>query len=420
MVINKEVIFVGILAVACLGLLGVAFLVPKKAPAPITSTDTAPVIASGDNSTGTADLPAGSTSTTALDQPPVNPTTTTTAFPPPTPHATTGGAFATAGGTTAGGTTAVGGTAGGTGGSTVFGGTTGGGTGATGVAPTPPPADSGPKTYTITGGDTFADISKKLFGSTKYVPEIEKANPGVDPNALKIGQKINLPELPAAGTGGIATAPPAGTDTPAGGPGTYTVKAGDSLYRIAEHELGAPTKANMKAIATLNGMSVDDELQVGKVLKIPAKDGAAATTGGGTAATPNAPTPDAGGDNTYVVQAGDTVEGISRKKFGSAKYVKDIEKLNPGLDPNDMKIGQKLALPQVAGAATGATGTTGGAFGTTTGAAGTTGGPFGTTTGGGTTGGPFGGGPATSTAPAFPPAGAHNSLDTLTPPAPSP
>lgn len=62
--------------------------------------------------------------------------------------------------------------------------------------------------YTIRGGDTFWAISQAK-GTT--VAAIQAANPGVNPNALSIGQIIRLPSC----SGGSSTTP---TNTGAPGP----------------------------------------------------------------------------------------------------------------------------------------------------------------------------------------------------------
>lgn len=57
------------------------------------------------------------------------------------------------------------------------------------AAPHLPPTASG-KTYTIRSGDFPAKIAK---AHNITVAALMKANPGLDPNRLKIGQTINLP-----------------------------------------------------------------------------------------------------------------------------------------------------------------------------------------------------------------------------------
>jgi LysM repeat protein len=45
------------------------------------------------------------------------------------------------------------------------------------------------RTYTVQSGDTFASISTKTGTS---VAKLEQLNPGVDPQALHVGQKIRV------------------------------------------------------------------------------------------------------------------------------------------------------------------------------------------------------------------------------------
>ncbi|MCE9590402.1 MAG: LysM peptidoglycan-binding domain-containing protein [Planctomycetes bacterium] len=57
-----------------------------------------------------------------------------------------------------------------------------------------------------------------------------------------------------------------------------------------------------------------------------------------------APAP-AAGARSYTVKKGDTLYGIARREYGDARKVKDIIAANPGLDPNKIKVGQKINLP---------------------------------------------------------------------------
>ena len=49
------------------------------------------------------------------------------------------------------------------------------------------------KTYVIKTGDTLYSISRARYGTNARVKDIEAANPGLNPNKLQVGQKINLP-----------------------------------------------------------------------------------------------------------------------------------------------------------------------------------------------------------------------------------
>jgi len=54
----------------------------------------------------------------------------------------------------------------------------------------PPECPAGTRPYTIRQGDTFFALAQR-FNTT--VEAIQRANPGVDPNALQIGQRICIP-----------------------------------------------------------------------------------------------------------------------------------------------------------------------------------------------------------------------------------
>src|SRR4051794_23796077 len=47
--------------------------------------------------------------------------------------------------------------------------------------------------YTIQKGDTLFKIARAKYGDASAVRKIKEANPGLDANHIKPGQKINLP-----------------------------------------------------------------------------------------------------------------------------------------------------------------------------------------------------------------------------------
>jgi nucleoid-associated protein YgaU len=57
------------------------------------------------------------------------------------------------------------------------------------------------------------------------------------------------------------------------------------------------------------------------------------------------PAPAAAGERTYVIQKGDTYIGIARRRYGDASRWRDIQAMNPGLNPNKLRIGQVIQLP---------------------------------------------------------------------------
>jgi LysM repeat protein len=123
------------------------------------------------------------------------------------------------------------------------------------------------KDYKIQKGDLLSTIATKN-GVT--IGSILKANPNVDPKKLQVGKTIKLPAPAppatsvAAGTG---STPPTGAlgSTPGAATGTYKVKPGDTLTKIARaHGI------TVNQLRAANNMKTT-QVQVGKVLKIPAR-----------------------------------------------------------------------------------------------------------------------------------------------------
>ena len=115
-----------------------------------------------------------------------------------------------------------------------------------------------PTDYTIVAGDTLGKIAKTYHTTVKAILE---ANPGVEPTKLQIGQKVHLPAAVATASG-LAEANVSGSTS---GARLYTVKAGDSLFKIAG-KFG--TTAN--ALREANGLKTD-RIEVGQKLRIPAR-----------------------------------------------------------------------------------------------------------------------------------------------------
>ena len=205
------------------------------------------------------------------------------------------------------------------------------------VADPPPskPATGEVKTHIVVTGETLGEISQKYYGTGKNWKKIAEANK-VDPSDLKVGQKLTIPVIETAAAATTSAAPEL-----ANGERTYTIQKGDSYYSIAKKELG--NAARWKELEKLNNISADD-LRVGKVIKLPAKAAAV------EALVPGPVAPSASDANVHVVKANETLSDISKSHYGTTAKWKEIVKANPGIDPEGLKVGQKIKLPEIAGA----------------------------------------------------------------------
>lgn len=262
---------------------------------------------------------------------------------------------------------------------------------------TTPQVGPGGGTYTVRAGDNgFWIIAQRVYGpeNGKYWTLIQKANPTVDTNALRVGQVLNIPPLPgSAGTGSpsglVATAgtteplpaTPSAADTtpeplraesssPSAGSREYVVKEGDTGWGIAEKMYGKGQY--WQHIQQANRGVRPEALRVGMKLVIPPlpSDSApsaspvvpsAVSSLAPATTSPVSPSP-AGrrgevftenGRRYYIVQSGDMgYWGIARKVYGDGKYSYLIDRANPGVDSYSLKPGDRLVVPPLKESAT--------------------------------------------------------------------
>jgi len=114
--------------------------------------------------------------------------------------------------------------------------------------------------YKVKEGDTLTAISKH-YGIS--ISMITKVNAGLNPDRLKIGQKLMIP---------LSLQPLQGSSGSSGSVGsssahisTYTVQKGDTLYSLARRYGTTAQK-----LANLNSIDLDSILKIGQKLKIPA------------------------------------------------------------------------------------------------------------------------------------------------------
>jgi len=210
-------------------------------------------------------------------------------------------------------------------------------------------------TYTVRAGDTLNAIALR-YGVT--LPALMAANGLTNANLIFAGQQLVIPEPGAA----VVVTPVAAVTPPAvPAATTYIVVRGDNLQRIATR-FGVSQQALMAA----NGLTNANFLMAGQRLVIPAADFVPTPVAvevtpappANTLATPlsavsprfdggaqAAPTPAPGGapvgSTVYVVKAGDTLWGLTRR-FGVSLAV--LKSAN-GLYNDYIHVGQQLIIP---------------------------------------------------------------------------
>ena len=154
-------------------------------------------------------------------------------------------------------------------------------------------------TYTVKKGDNLYAIAKK-YNTT--VDNLKQLN-NLTTNNLSIGQTLKLPTK-------------AGTAIPTN---IYTVKAGDTLYRIATQN-----NTTVDILKKLNNLTTNT-LTIGQVLILPPTE---------IIEIPTTTT-------TYTVKSGDTLYSIAKKYNTTVEKIKQLNNL-----PNTtLTIGKQLQIP---------------------------------------------------------------------------
>lgn len=123
--------------------------------------------------------------------------------------------------------------------------------------------------YTIRSGDTLSSIAQRN-GTT--VAELVRLNGIRNPDLIRAGATIRMPDAQGGATPSPAPAPPASPPSvpPQSSPGSYTVRSGDTLSRIASQN-----GTSVEALARLNGISNPNRIGVGQVIQLPPAQGGA-------------------------------------------------------------------------------------------------------------------------------------------------
>jgi LysM repeat protein len=160
--------------------------------------------------------------------------------------------------------------------------------------------------YNLHTGDTIQDIARAVskLGTAVTPQDILRANPGLNPGHLQVGQRIWIPAKPTSGT----PSPTAPSDPEP----TEIASQTDSLQ--------PPTEDSSAASATA---TIDRDQESTSVQSNPEYS------------------------YQYEVQSGDTLAQIARDctKAGNPVTWQEILRANPGLEPTRIQAGQKILIP---------------------------------------------------------------------------
>jgi nucleoid-associated protein YgaU len=137
------------------------------------------------------------------------------------------------------------------------------------VQPTTP-AGAGGTVHIVQRGETLSKIAADAYGDARYYPHILRANPGLVPEKLRPGMRINLPDASEVRGGGSSAVSNQATTATVDSRTEYRVQPGDSLHRISQKLYGTADLA--ERIYQLNQSTIGPDrarLKVGQVLKLP-------------------------------------------------------------------------------------------------------------------------------------------------------
>lgn len=129
--------------------------------------------------------------------------------------------------------------------------------------------------YTVRENDSMWKIAVKLYGDGSKMVDIAKANPMVDPQRIKPGDVLRLPEPVKTSRGPVRNSVAEPTESDPLGLGlnrdvrTVRVLANDSLWKIADREYGDGTKWELIYNANRDKLKSPDTVREGMELVLP-------------------------------------------------------------------------------------------------------------------------------------------------------
>ena len=184
-------------------------------------------------------------------------------------------------------------------------------------------------TYTVKSGDTLYRIAQNNNMSLDTLKSLN----GLTSNTIYVGQVLKVSGSTSTTTTNTSNSGQATTtntsQTTSSATGTYTVKAGDSLYRIAQNN-----NMSLDSLKSLNGLT-SNLIIPGQVLKVSATSSTTATTSNTSNSTQSQTTTS---QTSYTVKAGDTLWSIAN---ANQLTLSELKKLN-NLSNDIIYVGQVL------------------------------------------------------------------------------
>lgn len=241
------------------------------------------------------------------------------------------------------------------------------------------PPQTSPKEYVIQGGDSLARIAQKHYKSAdqRVIQFLVKSNEGriKDANTIMEGQKLLIPELPpemfeaSVQLAGAAvsmedfmnnpsrtgTASGRGTSTrtepaPRTPPAQQSVKPEPAKPEPAKTSSDSAIRMSIGGLQRVQpGAGTVPPKDLPKTNNAADKPKAATDSKAAGSKSAKAANEKEAGDQLYrwyEVKPNDTLGSISRRELGSSQHWQEIRKLNGNVDPQKMKVGDRIKLPR--------------------------------------------------------------------------
>ncbi len=178
---------------------------------------------------------------------------------------------------------------------------------------------SGNGTYTVKAGDSLYRIAKNHNISLQELKSLNNLNSDL----IFAGQVLKVSGQVSSSQSSTNTSQ-SSNQTQASGNGTYTVKAGDSLYRIAKNH-----NISLQELKNLNNLS-SNLIMPGQVLKVSGQvSSSQPNTNTNTSQSSNQT--QTNGNGTYTVKAGDSLYRIAVNHNMSLQELKNLNNLSSNL-----------------------------------------------------------------------------------------